>query len=480
MRKCVSIVYIWLLGINYKIWYTGFMEEVKSQENNAENIIPHKEEDENSISEAGPIIGNDINTSPDKVYRQVQGMSAIEDLYDVGMVRSSTSATETKEIENTNSKGKKTVYWTRGVEGKGHIVPRDGYVIEAPYDIAKEGLVKKESITAIYTKLENNEVINVLENPSKFESDIIEYRLNKLSFTIENQKRIIDSTTSKVNEIRSRLGAEGEENNIPSIDFNKKEVIQLENKKIELQNKLQEILKSDVSEKHTDIINEIKQSKIDWAHSEELTRRLKLKGATDEDVLQIKNWLIDNTTNAKTFILPPSKFKEVVDVLHEMTGEENIKEGRAFYLPGGRDDVPENIKSSVFMQENIAKPPIPGQEDEVKNTIDKNTLHHELGHVAQDGLLESELYNDWNPKFKDSAPDKNYVGLINETDTRIRSMYRELGEVFDPQKEVFGKKHLEILKNKLSTGKLNKDTEDLFKHYDDATLIKLANRLPAI
>ncbi len=220
---------------------------------------------------------------------------------------------------------------------------------------------------------------------------------------------------------------------MPSVDISKKSVQVLENKKLELESKLQDILKHDTSEKYSEVINEVKQSKIDWANSTELARRLKLKGASDEDVVQVKNWLIDNTNNAKTFVLPNEKFKEAISVLHEMTGEENIKQGAAFYVPGGRDDVPENIKSSVFVKENVPRPPMPGQNEISKPTIDTTFLHHEFGHLAQDGLLDSDLYQDWKPKFKESAPDKEYVGLINETDTRITSVFRDLEGVYDPK-----------------------------------------------
>lgn len=307
------------------------------------------------------------------------------------------------------------------------------------------------------------------------ESDIAEIDLG-----IKKQDEVITGTTMKVNDIRYEMGLLGEESDIPSIRFNIENKSKLENRKKILEDKLQELLKSDVSEKYTDVINEIKNSKIDWAQSEELSRRLKLKGATDEDVLQVKNWLIDNTSNAKTFILPPDKFKEVVSVLHEMTGEENIREGSAFHVPGGRTDIPEYVKSSVIIKEKLPLPPFPGQETKSTDRIDVNELHHEFGHVAQDGLLDSELYQDWKPVFKEGAPDKDYVGLINETDTRVRSMYRDLGETFDPQKEVFGKKHLGILRDKLAKGQLNNDTKDLFEHYDDITIMKMANRMPAI
>lgn len=59
-------------------------------------------------------------------------------------------------------------------------------------------------------------------------------------------------------------------------------------------------------------------------------------------------------------------------------------------------------------------------------------------------------------------------------------MFNNLGLSFDPEKEVFGRKHLEILREKQKNGLLDKDTKDLLDHYDDIELVKLANRMPAI
>ncbi len=333
-------------------------------------------------------------------------------------------------------------------------------------------------------KKENNvfekNIINDNPEVKPVTVDSIENEVNEINLEIQKQDENISNTIIKVNNIRHELGLSGEESNIPSVSFNIKIKNELENKKILLENKLQELIKFDVSEKYENIINQVKKSKIDWASSNELSRRLKIKGATDEDVLQIKNWLIDNTSNAKTFVLSYDKYKEVVGVLSEMTGEDNIKQASAFHVPGGRDDTPEYIKNSVFIKE---KPPVPFMPEEYRKRLEGiniNHLHHEFGHIAQDGLLESELYKDWKPVFKENAPDKEYVGLIHETDTRIQSMYRDLGETFDIKKEVFGKKHLQILKDKYMKGQLDKDTKDLFDHYDDITIMKMANRMPAI
>lgn len=341
-----------------------------------------------------------------------------------------------------------------------------------------------EEIEIKNNSFENN---NSVEIKQVINEQLTEEQINEEVVEISNkinlQQESITSTTKRVNEIRNELGLTGEEKNIPSVEISTKNISQLKNKKLELEKKLSEILKSDVSEEYTDTINQIKQSKIDWANSEELTRRLKLKGVDDNDVIKIKEWLINNTNDVKTFVLPPDKFKEAVEIIYEITQDDSIKQGTAFYSPGGRDDIHEDFKNAVFIPEKVT-PPLPTPNGEIipsKKYINKTQLSHELGHAAQDGLLQTdEFSNKWDPKFKDGAPDKEYVGQIQETDTRIRSMFNALGDSFDPQKQVFGREQIEILKDKLNKGQLDSDVKDLFQHYDDVELIKMANRMPAI
>ncbi|ETB63935.1 TPA: hypothetical protein DIC38_01615 [Candidatus Nomurabacteria bacterium] len=327
-------------------------------------------------------------------------------------------------------------------------------------------------------------LINVEKEPTSIslsDSNQLESEIKDISNKINTNEETIITTTQRVGDIRSELGLTGEII-IPSVDFNKNKIIRLENKKQELETRLSEILKSDVSGDYKDIIEKTKQSKIDWANSPELERRLRLKGATEEDILNIKEWLINNTNNVKTVILPREKYEELKSVISEMTNETEVLDGAGFYSPGGRDDLPEEAKNSVFMKENIV-PPLRVQDGMIseRKYIDEKTLSHELGHAAQDGLLQAEEFSGtWNPKFKDGAPDREYVGQIQETDTRIRSMFNSLGFSFDPEKEVFGRKHLEILREKQKNGLLDKDTKDLLDHYDDIELVKLANRMPAI
>ena len=304
----------------------------------------------------------------------------------------------------------------------------------------------------------------------------MQYRLDKIAVQLEKKNTLITTTTNEVNAVRHDLGLTGVEENIPSIAGEKEEVVVLEHTKALLEKRLQELLQGDVSENYASVIAEVKQSKIDWAHSEELSRRLKLKGADDEDVAMVRQWLVDNTTGTKTVVLPPREYTSAMEVLREITKEKSIGDGNALYVAGGNTTIPEYVKNTVFVQEKPAIPPAPGHPTPKEERVDMGMLHHEFGHAAQDGLLESDLYKDWNPSFKPDAPNKEYVGEIKETDTRIRSMFRDLGGLFDPQKEPFTQKHLDQLRTAITS----KDTKDLFAHYDDATIIKLANELPAI
>lgn len=318
---------------------------------------------------------------------------------------------------------------------------------------------------------EQFEAVPVFKNEIQLKEEL-EIISNK---TAEEQESIL-STTKKVEEIRTELGLVGD-TDIPSLEYNKKNIIELQNKKIDLENKLSAILKHDVSEKYEDVIDQAKKAKIDWANSEEFGRRLKLKGLDDSDVSQVREWLVNNANETKTVVLPITKFNELKSVLGEMTGEQ-INDAEGFYAQGGIQDLPEEGKNTIFMKEKVI-PPI-GNIPE-KKFINEKTLSHELGHATQDGLLEAEQFSDvWKPKFKEDAPDKEYVGQIQETDTRIRSMFNNLRDTLNPEKEVFGKKHLEILREKQRNGLLDKDTKDLLDHYDDGELIKISNRMPAI
>jgi len=87
----------------------------------------------------------------------VKGLVAIDDLFKCGVVRNAFSA-GVKE----NSRWDERVFWSRGVAGKCHVISLGTYVIEAPYVSASVGPVKSEDVTAIFTKNESGEIIDIL------------------------------------------------------------------------------------------------------------------------------------------------------------------------------------------------------------------------------------------------------------------------------------------------------------------------------
>jgi len=109
----------------------------------------------------------DIPTSQDKVYRSILGRGAIDDLFNCGYVRNRQSAG----LVERNRWGE-TVFWSRGVDGKFHNVQDNGFVIEAPFEVASKGIVREEDVTAIYAKDEEGKIVNILE----------EERLNKRAY----------------------------------------------------------------------------------------------------------------------------------------------------------------------------------------------------------------------------------------------------------------------------------------------------------
>lgn len=131
----------------------------KLEQVNTDERIGNTAEAERNPNSIGELlsIGRDLPTRPDSVYRSVRDAAAIDDLFANGVVRNAFSA-GAKE----NSRWGDKIFWSRGAEGKFHVVQRGGYVIEAPYDIASKRVVTREDVTAIYSKQEDNRVVDVL------------------------------------------------------------------------------------------------------------------------------------------------------------------------------------------------------------------------------------------------------------------------------------------------------------------------------
>lgn len=136
-------------------------EASDSKENKVEKYNP------NSIGELLNF-GKDLQTQPDRVYRSVRSKEAIDDIENSGVVRNKQSAGLVEK-----SRWGDRVFWSKGAEGKYHNVQKDGYVIEAPLSVAQERIVKKEDITAIYTKNERDEVVNILKKQEDIEKQKI-------------------------------------------------------------------------------------------------------------------------------------------------------------------------------------------------------------------------------------------------------------------------------------------------------------------
>jgi len=164
------------------------MDREKIPEIKQENLI--EKQNPNSIGELLSI-GKDLPTSPDKVYRSVGTKEAVDDIENSGVVRNKQSAGLVEK-----SRWGERVFWSKGAEGKYHPVSENGYVIEAPLSVAEERAVTNEDVTAIYTKKENGEVFDILEQKrNKEETEIKE--------KVEKRKT---EDTNRLAEVRKNLG----------------------------------------------------------------------------------------------------------------------------------------------------------------------------------------------------------------------------------------------------------------------------------
>jgi hypothetical protein len=128
----------------------------------------------NNIGEMLAIGSGAIETSPDHVYRSVSGIDAIKDLLDFGEVRNKASAMGDAEKARWGN----TVYWSRGKDGKRHVLQKGGYLIVAPYDVAKDRVIKEADIRAVYTHDDNGEVIDIWDYANR---DTLRERIAKTS-----------------------------------------------------------------------------------------------------------------------------------------------------------------------------------------------------------------------------------------------------------------------------------------------------------
>lgn len=349
----------------------------------------------------------------------------------------------------------------------------------------KEKVGSKDDLPSTEGESSLSENISAETREADISAESLSKAIQEIDTFVKKQSSSFAETEETLKRLRLEIGIPEPKEQAPSLQRLQEEMAQSELRRVQLEARLEEVLRTNRESEYAELIEKVRLSKIDWANSEELARRLKLKGVTDDDMEQIRTWLTNNASGAKTYILTAKQFQEAVQLLSELSGEQSLGEASGFYIGGGRTDVPESARNSVLIKEEAKPPlpPVPGRphpEQQEKASIDENLLHHELGHATQDGLLESDVYADWTNRTKEGAPDPEYIGSIRETDVRLRSMFRELAGSFDPKKGPFTSDHLALIKKMKDEYKLGKDTVDLLNNYEDETIIELANHLPAI
>lgn len=150
---------------------------------------PEKKPNPNSIGEVLSV-GRDLPTLPDKVYRSVSGREGIDDLNASGAVRNAFSAGVVEK-----SRWGEKVFWSKGAEGKYHVVQKGGFVIEAPLSVAQERAVGKSDVTAIYTKNVDGKVVDVLQEAQEKEI--------QATHAIIAEQELMDE--AKIDEVKRRL-----------------------------------------------------------------------------------------------------------------------------------------------------------------------------------------------------------------------------------------------------------------------------------
>lgn len=247
----------------------------------------------------------------------------------------------------------------------------------------------------------------------------------------------------------------------------------------EIEGRLSEILSRETTERYKGEISAIKNEKIAWVQSDAFGKRILQRGASEEDLAQVRQWLLTNIETTKVHLLPSEEYTDFVKGLAEHARISGSPEDSVLVSEGLHTSLnpgcPPSMRESVMILDK-ARPPM----EDFGKRLSTNILRHELGHAMQDGLLESELYADVVPKTKEGAPDPTYIGTLVEIDVRIRAMYSDLGEAYDPTAGPLTLEHLNALKKIKSSGKLSHDSLDLLAHVDDDEIVRLANILPAI
>ncbi|HWB39134.1 MAG TPA: hypothetical protein VG604_02715 [Candidatus Saccharimonadales bacterium] len=100
----------------------------------------------------------ELPMSADSVYRSVD-VRGIEDLAESGVVRGAYTATDGERAQTSGH----TTYWNPGNPDKKHPFKKEGaFIIEAPKEAADAGWVTADKVTAIHTKNEAGEIVDLL------------------------------------------------------------------------------------------------------------------------------------------------------------------------------------------------------------------------------------------------------------------------------------------------------------------------------
>lgn len=250
--------------------------------------------------------------------------------------------------------------------------------------------------------------------------------------------------------------------------------------KQQLEHRVYRLLSGDLDgDRYDSMFLQYMSAKIEWVMSSEFRRRCARFKLDDKDISILQEMVCNHLSGAQVFILPPDNFDElarifeIVDVLNGVDRLSLVDGGQvtteAFFRRKSKSTNFPDLQNSIFFK------------SDKDGNVSRDTISHELGHVgfrAMESFPKGELFD--LPEPKKNSPDPEYINRWAETDTRVRAMFNDLHDVFDPQTQTFGIEQLNILKEKFKSGKLNQDTVDLLEHYSDEDIIELANTAPAI
>ena len=247
-----------------------------------------------------------------------------------------------------------------------------------------------------------------------------------------------------------------------------------------LEREIEQLLDKNLDAEYEPLVTRIREEKVSWITSDAFAERLRRVGAEEEDVEQIKECVLINLSEGKVHVFAHpdlvSLRSKVMEYFKISSGGEDapLERGRAFHISGATEHMPSVMLNNVYVHESVFDPNVYPPDNETE-TI----LRHEIGHQIEDGVLASELYQNWSPRLKENSRDPEYFGNICEVDVRVRAMFSALKDSYTPT-DSFGVEQLEELHALHKARRLEPEIAGLLEHYDDEELIRIANLLPAI